>query len=258
MDRLRNVFGKLNLIVEGIPCIRIVDPEVKRICLTSWDFDKDGDISVKEAESATTLFKIFSGNSKIETFEEFKNFKNISTTYDGNFNGCSSLRRISLPESYIGIRHNDFYGTALEHIDLPSTLISISAAFTDVFTLKEITIPESVTNITGGAFDGTGLSRFVFPKGIKEINGISRMQNLTYVEIGENAISVTNLSDCPKLVVVIIRAAYPPSTTYWTLRNTPTPNIYVPDASVVAYKESSGWKAWAANIKPLSSYNGNL
>lgn len=256
VDALRNIFNRLDLILDGISCIKFADLEVKRICVDNWDNNKDGDIDYIEAEAPFVLFQYFKENTKIESFDEFKYFKTIKIIYDSNFKDCTSLKRISLPESYTNIRYQDFSNTILEHIELPSTLKNISkSAFFNVLTLNEITIPESVETIADSAFDGAGLIRLIYPSNMMEIDGLVNNPCLTYVEIGENAVSVFGMGKCPVLETLIIRAITPPVTNYRTLSNVSgVLTIYVPDTSVTAYKESSGWKKWAASIKPLSQY----
>ena len=58
------------------------------------------------------------------------------------------------------------------------------------------------------------------------------------------------------LEVFIMRAVTPPSYAGWTLPDGFSGTIYVPDASVNAYKTASGWSGRASKIKPLSEYNG--
>ena len=253
MDKLREVFTRLRLILDGAACIKFADPEVKRICVNQWDENKNGDIDIAEAKISRVLPRIFNDNTVIRTFDEFKHF-NISPLYDNNFTNCKSLKSISLPKSYTIIKYRDFKGTALEYIEFPDTLTTIGGeAFKEVSTLKEISIPESVTSIGGNAFYGTGISQFVYPPGIINIDGLGNNLNLTYVEIkGRNVTLITGMGDCPLLETLIIRTSIPPETNYWTLRNSKIPNIYVPDESVNAYKTSSSWNKWAASIKPMS------
>lgn len=131
------------------------------------------------------------------------------------------------------------------------------AGFLQLWGVEEISIPDTVTTIESGAFGGTGISEFAYPPHVTAINGLGDMPRLTRVEIGENAVSVTGMGNCPLLETLIIRATTPPTTDYWTLLNAPRiPNIYVPDTAVSAYKTASGWSKWAAYIKPLSEYNG--
>ena len=257
VDALRNVFTRLELILDGVACIKFADPEVKRICVKNWDDDGNGEINVSEAGVSRILFRIFADNEKIETFDELKYF-NITPQFDNNFTNCSRLRSISLPKTYTIIKYQDFKGTSLEHIELPDTLTVINGqAFYEVSTLKDVSIPDSVLTIANSAFSGTGISRFVYPPDIATVDGLGRNPNLTYVEVGEKATTITGMGSCPLLETLIIRAVTPPATNYWTLLNAPRiPNIYVPDTAVSAYKTASGWSKWAAYIKPLSEYNG--
>lgn len=256
VDALRSVFTRLNLIVDGVACIHFKDAEVKRICVSNWDTDGNGEVNVSEAEAQKTLTKMFAGNTIIKTFDEFKYF-NITLIVDGNFVNCTSLKSIALPRSYTVLRYQDFKGTALEHIELPDTLKEIGGnAFEGLVTLKNISIPDSVVTISKNAFSGAGILRFVYPPNITAIDGLGHNPNLTYVEVGTKATTVTNMGDCPMLETLIVRAVTPPTTDYWTLRNSKIPNIYVPDASVNAYKTASGWSGWATYIKPLSDYKG--
>jgi hypothetical protein len=253
VDALRNVFTRLELILDGVACIKFADPEVKRICVKNWDDDGNGEINVSEAGVSRILFRIFADNEKIETFDELKYF-NITPQFDNNFADCSRLRSISLPKTYTIIKYQDFKGTSLEHIELPDTLTVInSQAFYEVSTLKDVSIPDSVLTIANNAFSGTGISRFVYPPDIATVDGLGRNPNLTYVEVGEKATTITGMGSCPLLETLIIRAVTPPATNYWTLLNAPRiPNIYVPDTAVSAYKTASGWSKWAAYIRPIS------
>ena len=254
VDTLRSIFDRLNLILIGEAAIHFRDTETRRICLGIWDEDKDGYITVEEAgiEHLITA-STFSKNTKITTFDEFK-YLNYITSSNSLFYGCTALRSIELPEQ-IDIGYQFFMGcTSLERCIIGSACPAISKwAFCECIKLREISIPESVTTINSGAFQGAGISRFVYPSNVTKIDGFSDNPNLTHVEIrGESVISVTGMGSCPLLETLIIRATTPPTTDYWTLRDSNIPNIYVPDSAVDAYKTSSGWSKWASYIKPIS------
>lgn len=40
VDALREIFNRLNLIIDGIACVRIADPEILRILKEKLDVDK--------------------------------------------------------------------------------------------------------------------------------------------------------------------------------------------------------------------------
>ena len=49
MDKLRNTFNKLTLIMDGEPAIYMADPVWREIAVSVWDVDKDGYIIENEA-----------------------------------------------------------------------------------------------------------------------------------------------------------------------------------------------------------------
>ena len=258
VDALRSVFNRLNLVLVGEAAIHFKDAEARRICLGVWDADKDGYITEEEAAVQRAISaSTFANNTRIVSFNEFK-WLNFTTSSNNLFTGCTSLQSIELPENR-NIRYQYFYGcVSLERCIIGNGCDTISKqAFYNCGALKEISIPDTVTTIESGAFGGTGISEFVYPPHVTAISGLGDMPRLTRVEIGENAVSVTGMGNCPLLETLIIRATTPPTTDYWTLLNAPRiPNIYVPDTAVSAYKTASGWSKWAAYIKPLSEYNG--
>ena len=81
------------------------------------------------------------------------------------FNGCQTLKEVTLPDSIKSIGSEAFYGcTNLKSIMLPQNLTAIEHyAFYECSSLTSITIPDSVTNIGKNAFFGcTRLSKVVF------------------------------------------------------------------------------------------------
>lgn len=92
----------------------------------------------------------------------------------------------------------------------------------------------------------------------------SYCQNLTLVDIGENCTSIGNCSFGRFVgargnnITVIVRATTPPSlggpliNTSWVYAT--VGRLYVPDASVNAYKTATNWSQYADIIYPLSEY----
>lgn len=127
------------------------------------------------------------------------------------------------------------------NVNIPNCITSIStldepvSAFADCSGLTSVTIPNSVTNIGNSAF--------------------SRCSSLTSITIPN---SVTTISDyaflnCSGLTSVTVQATTPP-----TLGNSNAFNdtndcpIYVPSASVAAYKAATNWSTYASRIQAIS------
>lgn len=180
----------------------------------------------------------------------------------------------------------------LEAVNLPSSITSLgSASFSNCTNLKEINLPSSITSIGNGAFLNTQISTdielpnlttigsvaFVNTKIKKVLNlgsitstpqsnkwqgnyrrGIFALcSELEFVRMPSTCTtwSSSEFINCSSLKVVIVESETPPSIVSGTFNGTHADlAIYVPDASVEAYKAASGWSSYASRIKPLSDY----
>ncbi len=108
------------------------DPVVKSICLENWDWNRNGELEIREAKSVNYFEDEFQGKP-ITSFDEFKYFTGLTSIGRWAFQKC----------------------TKLESIKLPKTVTSIGkGAFDGCTSLNYIYIPKSVTSITDGAFSG--------------------------------------------------------------------------------------------------------
>lgn len=101
----------------------------------------------------------------------------------------------------------------LENVEIPNSVSTIGqAAFCQCYAIKEVTLPSSIRSLAAQAF----------------------MQ-------------------CTGLMRVISEASTPPTIQQNSFINcNALAAIYVPDASVEAYKAASGWSAYASIIMPMS------
>ncbi len=89
------------------------------------------------------------------------------------FRNCTSLQRITLPDSVTSIGMQMFYWcTSLESIDLPDSVISIGdSAFYRCESLESVTLPDSLTSIGDSAFyDCRLLKSIALPDGVTRID----------------------------------------------------------------------------------------
>lgn len=151
------------------------------------------------------------------------------------FNQCSSLTGITIPNNVTSIGHDSFKNcSALRYINIGTGITSFnSGVFQYCTSLTSVTIPNSVTSIEGGPF--------------------SHCSGLKTVTIGTGITSITEaFRDCTSLESVTVRATTPPSVSFLTFLNTnDTFKIYVPAASVNAYKSASVWSNYASRIQAI-------
>ena len=214
------------------------------------------------AQYGTTPLSIASG-----TFSSpiFKSLASTTVILQGGltsigyyaFYGCSGLTSIEIPSSVTSIGVYAFENcSSLTSIEIPSSVTSIgNAAFSGCSSLTSIEIPNSVTSIGNSAFyECRGLTSIEIPNSVTSIgpSAFTSCTSLTSIEIPS---SVTSIGDnafynCSKLSTITILSITPP-----TLGSSPIPSgiehIYVPAASVDAYKAADIWDEFADKISAI-------
>ena len=125
-----------------------------------------------------------------------------------------------------------------------------------------ISLPEGITTIADLAFNSSSLTSIILPEGVETIgNAVFRNCNsLTTVTLPSTLNSIGYWAfDCPLLSTINVNATTPP-TVFETFYNSSekiafasTHKVFVPEASVAAYKASDYWKE--LNIYSNASYN---
>lgn len=157
LDLLGTKFPSLVITADQIiNYFRFADPEVERIVAENWG-DGTG-TSLEQIQTVTSIGEVFSGNTVIQTFDEFGKFVNAQAISDRAFNGCSSLESIdlSLAEE---IGDTCFYNCSSLDIDmnLPNVTIIKHGGFNSTTSLKgRVNLPNLET-IQSGAFAKSGI-----------------------------------------------------------------------------------------------------
>lgn len=169
---LSTIFRTLGIIWDPATIwISFADSEVEAICLANFDTDHDGGIKPAEAAAVTSIASLFTGNTDIETFDEFARFTGIvQVNPDFNipsfFAGCSNLRSIVLPQSLTRIncngKNSGFNGCAsLEHIggDLTRLTEIGNGCFLGCALLAMVVNFPNLTTLGHSAFSDSGIVR---------------------------------------------------------------------------------------------------
>lgn len=174
------------------------------------------------------------------------------------FYGCSGLTLVSIPSSVTLIDVQAFsHCTSLANISLGTGLATIGAwAFGLCSSLTNITIPNSVTSIGDGAFYECGLTSINLPDNVAIIGNeaIDYCHSLRTATIGSGVTSMGKyvFYHCENLTGVTIKATTPPTLGYRAFDYTNDCPIYVPAASVDAYKTATNWSSYASRIQAIS------
>jgi hypothetical protein len=160
------------------------------------------------------------------------------------FKGCTKVTGvIDLPNLTGVMPHATFWRTGISEIRNLGTITELTGdangqhgCFNGCTSLTKVTLPETLIKIGDNSFLGcTGVRKFDLP------------QSVTTIRSGAFA-------NCTSLSVFICRAVTPPAMVSSLTGSSADLKIYVPDDSVEAYKQASGWNNYADRIYPLSEY----
>ena len=152
--------------------IEFNDSEVKRIVVSKFDADRDGQLSYGEAAAVKDLGYVFYRNTKVKSFDELRFFTGLTKVGEFAFSECTNLSSIILPD---GITSIDQYAfqlcKALLSIDLPDSISTIGeGAFLSCENLTSIVIPNNVSRIEKNTFYNCfGLESVSIPEGLKSV-----------------------------------------------------------------------------------------
>ncbi len=136
-------FGRVSLYLGDDDIIEFEDDVVKQICVSNWDLNDDGELTVAEAKAVTTLSTVFALNASedIKKFNELKYFTGLTSISTNAFKNCAALEAITLPNTVTEIAYGAFAGCS---------------------SLKSFYIPKNVTKLGNGPFNScTSLEEFV-------------------------------------------------------------------------------------------------
>ena len=143
----------------------------------------------------------------------------------------------------------------LTTIMLPNSITTIDEeAFYNCSKLTTVIIPDSVTSIGNHAFfNCTSLTSVTIPDSVTWIGGVAfyNCSSLTSVTIPDSVTSIGNsvFCDCSSLKEVYCKPTTPPTGgAYMFHYNASGRKIYVPRASVDAYKYASWWSDYSSDI----------
>ena len=171
---------------------------------------------------------------------------------------ATNLRSVVINEGVEYIGQSAFQDLSnLSAVTIPNSVTGISSyAFSGCTKLTNCTIGSGVTNIQANAFNNCrSMSGSVDLPNVTTIDSgaFKNCKNLTSINIGSGITSIGGymVDGCSGLTGITINAETPPSINWFTFANSTCP-IYVPSASVNAYKTGhSNWQHYADRIQAI-------
>lgn len=191
----------LNLILNGKSYIKFADPEVLRVLLANITTDDGVGLTRADIEGVSNIGAWFNGNTIITTFEEFAEFTGVTTIAGNAFLKCTSLTKISIPNSVETIGATAFSENPEMVCDI-SNLTNAKSVTTRAFYLSpkvygEVNMP-NLTTAGGRFFSGTGITKVVNLGKITSLpmGGFGACKELTSVVLPQNCTNYSNGISC--------------------------------------------------------------
>lgn len=287
-EDIDNILAKLpNLLLSYNPdnlYISFKDEEVLRVLLAKGVGDGVG-ITDEQAAGVTSLGTMFRGNTTITSFMELAQFESVNILAQDEFKACSNLESIDLSNiknigkgAFTECSNLTNYGS-LENVEILGDYAFNGTAISGVLRMPKLI---TLNGSGGNTLAQTNITEIADLGRITDIPAyfFRNSSNLEKVNIPDSVISIQRdaFASCPKLKTLIIgggiesiaqgiiwkstaiesivcKAVTPPLLAGDFGGKNSTFAIYVPDASVTAYREASSWSADADKIKPLSEYD---
>ena len=173
--------------------------------------------------------------------------ESVTSIEEWAFDGCK-MKQFTIPSGMTQISASTFYGSDLQSIEIPENITYIGYNAFGACKLTEITIPETVPNIgTDILFNCDNLISAVISNSISTLNGTFRScENLKYLSLGSGVKCIEDdaFKKCYSLSEFHVNAPVPPTCKDNVLApiNKETCILYVPEASIDAYRQAEGWK----------------
>ena len=166
------------------------------------------------------------------------------------FEECEELTSVSFGENIASIGHGAFYGcSGITSLEIPDSVTDLGgSAFCECTGLASVTIGDNIRVIGSSVFYGcTGLKEVTIGEGVASVgnNAFNGCSALTDITIPENVTRINEgaFGGCVNLTTMICMATVPPmlaSTAFYNCNKDMT--IYVPAASLDAYKAAENWR----------------
>ena len=191
-------FGRKWVLPAALACVVLVIGVW--VCLGVVATVREGNCEYTLYFDGTATLIGYVGHDKNLTVPEAINGYMLTSIGGRAFRGCTSLTRVTIPDSVTRIGMDAFYGCeSLTQVTIPDSVTSIGdSAFSGCTTLTQVTIPDSVTSIGEDAFYGcTRLTQVTIPDSVTSIgeDAFSGCTSLTLLIDSSNTYAIQYAKD---------------------------------------------------------------
>lgn len=167
-----------------------------------------GQYAFNECQSLTSINIPASLGSPTVMYQYIQNDGYFKDTSGNIFQNCVSLSQVTLSEGLKGLPYQMFNGCiALKNITLPESIVYLNSSFTNCSALETLEIPSSV--ITVGGFNGcSSLKEIIIPEGVTELrqSAFQNCTSLTKISLPSTLSDIPSLSfqNCTSLISIIL------------------------------------------------------
>lgn len=177
------------------------------------------------------------------------------------FYSCTGITEFNIPDTVTKIDGSAFRYTKVSALTIPDSVTEIvNAAFQGMYNLKSIEIPTGVTILDNYVLCGdTALNSVVLNEGLTTINSYSLAYcpALTTLRFPSTVTQMQSsvITGSTGLTSIYVLNPTPPTIVNTSLTNTANFIIYVPAASVEAYKAATNWSSYSSRIQAIPEQN---
>lgn len=176
--------------IDGLPVLSIrgVSPENNEYAIESGAFEGTNVKTVVIPNSVIAISYLAFKDCKELTSVTFADDSALTQIGGSAFEGCTSLKEITLPNTVKKIDSRAFYGcTSLIEVDLPDSLLELKdEVFWNCTSLKRVTIPANLDLFfmeKAPFTNTTAIEQIEFEEGRESINGYALVNISTSIEI---------------------------------------------------------------------------